>query len=371
MAASGGPDFARRDAEELARIFRWFGEVECPQLDAHLYRALCRGIADDPDLLALAACAPATQPPPNLLFAAVHYLLLGGARADLREWYPALCRGRARDPESAFPAFRAFCLERRPAIERLVATRLTQTNVVQRCSVLLPCFARVHRAGGGAPLALIEIGPSAGLNMQWHRYRYRYRSDGGALAWGDADSPVLVECELRGTAALPELGAMAPAWRRGVDLHPVDVRAGDSVQWLRALVWPDHPGRQERLTRAIGIARRDPPEILAGSAAERLPELLAGAPDDATLCVYGTHTLYQFPRDALRTTLKTLQSASRGRPIDLITMEGTGDRCAEVRHVAYRDGERETLLLARANPHGRWLEWLAGPAAARRAGGRP
>ena len=79
---------------------------------------------------------------------------------------------------------------------------------------------------------------------------------------------------------------------------------------------------------------------------------------DASVCVYGTHTLYQFPKEALRSTLEAMQTASRERPIDFVSMEGTGDRCSELRHTAYRDGGRETTLLARANPHGRWLEWL-------------
>jgi hypothetical protein len=355
------PDFVARSPEELARIFHWFGEVECPQLDAHLYRALCRGVRADPDLLAMAARAPVTQPPPNLLFAAVHYLLLAGEQHPLRAWYPALAGAQARDPENLFPAFRAFCLAHRGAIERLIETRLTQTNVIQRCSVLLPAFARVHRAGGGAPLALVEIGPSAGLNMQWYAFRYLYDGlyDAGALAWGDPGSPVLVECERRGGAPFPDLPPRIPvAWRAGVDIHPVDVDDEDAVRWLRALIWPEHVGRQERLTGAIGVARRDPPRIVAGSAAERLPELLAEAPADATLCVYATHALYQFPKDALRETFKAMQAASRRRPVDFVSMESTGDRCSEVHHTAYRDGGRETVLVARANPHGRWIEWL-------------
>jgi hypothetical protein len=357
MEQTTRPDWAERGSEELARIFHWFGEVECPQLDAHLYRTLCRGVVGDPDLLAMAACAPVTQPPPNLLFAAVHYLLLGGAEHPLRAWYPALAGGPAKEPETVFPAFRAFCLENRVAIEHLIATRLTQTNVIQRCSVLLPSFARVYRGGGGAPLALLELGPSAGLNLQWYAFRYAY--DGGAVAWGDPRSPVLVECERRGSVALPEIPARIPvAWRLGVDIHPIDVEDEDAVRWLRALIWPEHVGRQERLTGAIEVARRDPPRIVAGSAPERLPELLAEAPGDASLCVYATHALYQFPKDALRDTWKAMLAASRKRPVDFVSMESTGDRCSEVHHTAYRDGGRETTLLARANPHGRWIEWL-------------
>lgn len=244
------PDYPSRTLDDLAYQFEYFGEVECPQLDAHLYRALCRGIQHDRELLAMAARAPVTQPPPNLLFAAAHYLLLAGEEHALRAWYPDLApdssRGAVGSPDSAFDPFRAFCLAHRTRIEGLIETRLTQTNVVQRCSALLPAFARVSQEGevageDPAPLALIEIGPSAGLNLFWDRFHYRY--DDGAT-WGASESRVVVECALRGKVGLPPLPAEIPvAWRRGVDLHPVDIRDPDAVLWLRALVWPDHPGR--------------------------------------------------------------------------------------------------------------------------------
>lgn len=360
MAVLARPDPALRTPENLARIFEWFGRMECPQLDAKLYQNLSFAIAKDADLLAIAARASATQPTPNLLFGAVHYLLLGGEDHALRAWYPALAGASCREPETAFPAFRDFCLQHREAIEALVATRLTQTNVVQRCSGLLPGFARVFTREGGRPLALVEIGASAGLNLGWDRYRYAYRRGSEtALGWGDSASRVLVECELRGDVALPALPEAIPvAWRRGVDIQPIDLGEDDAVQWLRGLVWPEHVGRQERLTNAIELARRAPPFLVAADAAAALPALLEAAPADAVACVYGTHTLYQFSRDSLLSTFKAMQAASFARAVYFLSCEGTGDRCSELKLTAYRGGVRETALLARCNPHGRWLEWL-------------
>ncbi len=356
------PDGGDRSPEGLARIFSYFGELECPQIEGWIYQALCRGVARDADLLALAAHAPATQPPPNLLFAAVHFLLLGGALHPLRDFYPALARGAVEPARDVFPVFRDFCLAHRAAIEPLIASRLTQTNVVQRSSALLPAFARVCEAEGGAPLWLVEIGPSAGLNLQWDRFRYRYTPEpasGTTVTWGDASSRVVVECSLRGDVALPPLPREIPvASRSGIDLHPVDVSDPDAVQWLRALVWPDHPGRPERLSGAIEIAREAPPRLVRGDASRALPALIGEAPAGVTVCVYGTHTLYQFPRDALRGTLKAMQAAAAARPIHFLSIEGTGDRCSELKHTTYRGSERETRLAARCNPHGRWLEWL-------------
>lgn len=355
------PDYPSRTPEALAAIFEYFAVEECPQLGAVLYENLCHGIAGNPDLLAMAAVAPPSQPPPNLILGAVHYLLLAGEKSPLRDWYPSLCGDAARDPRSSFPAFREFCLEHRGQIEELIASRLTQTNVIQRCSFLLPAFARVFESRGRAPLALIEIGPSAGLNLQWDRFRYAYTDPESERLreWGDPASGVLVPCELRGSRPLPTLPDQLPvAWRTGVDLNPIDISDDDAVHWLRALIWPDHVDRQERLTSAIEIARDHRPTLVQGDASTSLPELIDAAPPDTTVCVYGSHTLYQFSKDALRATFAALRGASKKRVIDFVSCEGTGERCSELKIVRYENGDYDSTLAARCSPHGRWLEWL-------------
>ena len=98
--------------------------------------------------------------------------------------------------------------------------------------------------------------------------------------------------------------------------------------------------------------------FLRGDAAALLPDLMASAPDEASLCIYGTHTLYQFPQEALIRTLKAMQAAASERTVYFVSIEGTGDRCSELQTTTYRGHERETVLAARCNPHGRWLEWL-------------
>ena len=123
--------------------------------------------------------------------------------------------------------------------------------------------------------------------------------------------------------------------------------------------WERRGSGQERLSAAIEIARAHPPSIVEGDAVKMLPELIARAPADATLCVYGTHTLYQFPRETLIGTLKAMQDASDSRPIHFVSIEGTGERWSELSHTVYRDRQRERTVVARCNPHGRWLEWLA------------
>src|SRR5262249_31479728 len=156
---------------------------------------------DDPEVLSIAAAAGAGQPAPNLLLAAVHYLLLGGTGHAVGDHYPSVS-ARAIPRGDPYPAFRAFCREQRDALVGLLATRRVQTNEVGRSACLLPALSQVARAGGGRPLSLIEIGASAGLNLRFDRYRIEYhvepdsrRADAmGGRAWGDAASPVLLRC---------------------------------------------------------------------------------------------------------------------------------------------------------------------------------
>src|SRR5687767_7873946 len=156
----------------LAERFRRFATVEC-RGSSPLYERLALAIAEDPELLALAAHAPPGQPAPNLLLAAAHWLLHGERGAAAARFYGSLTETPA-PPAGAAPAFRAFCLERADVIRDLLATRRVQTNEVGRCAYLYPAFGVIARLAGGRPLGVIEVGASAGLNLLWDRYGYRY-----------------------------------------------------------------------------------------------------------------------------------------------------------------------------------------------------
>jgi len=349
---------ASRSVEAVARTFHLFGRKEAPQLDSPLYAELCYGISADPELLEIARQTPPEQPPPNLLLAAVQYLLLRGAEHALAAHYPILT-GEPRPLDPAFPLFRDFVLSRRADIVDLVGTRRTQTNVLRRCTCLLPAFASIG-AETQQPLALLDLGASAGLNLGFDRYRYSYRSSGSeCLRWGDPASPVALDAELRGGLPLPALPPELPvAWRRGIDLDPIDVRDDDAMLWLRALIWPEHPERHSRLLDAAAMVREHPLDIARGDAVELLPQQLQQAPRGAALVVYATHSLYQFPRDAVGRLLEILQAHSTQRPIWLLALEGTGPAHSEFAWVRFDGATRQARKLANASPHGWWVEWL-------------
>jgi hypothetical protein len=349
-----------RDVAGLAVKFHIFGRVETPQVESPMYAELSYGISQDPELVELAAHTRLGQPPPNMLFAAVHFLLLSGVDHPLAAHYPAIS-GEPRPLVPAFPAFRDFCLAQREAIIDLLRTRLTQTNVVQRCVCLLPAFAKVHR-DTSLPLALIEVGPSAGLNMNWDRYHYCYvdADDQMVAEWGDANSPVMLRGALRGGRFVPIAPDLPVVWRVGVDINPIDIDDDDQVRWLRALIWPEHVERHGRLLSAIEVAQAHPPEMMRGDAVELVPELLARAPATSAIVVYATHALYQMTREDRVRLLKSVEAFAidRGRRVDLVLMEAGDADYSQIALHTYLPAGRTTHELAHANPHGRWLRWL-------------
>jgi hypothetical protein len=324
--------------DALAAVFERFAAFECAG-HSRLYERLARGVAADPELLALAADAQPGQPVPNLLFAAVHHLLLGGAPGDLARYYPSVGGADEGDP---VPAFRAFCRAHRPAVEHLLATRRVQTNEVRRSAILLPGFARAAERAG-RPRAIVEVGAAAGLNLRWDRYRYDY---GAAGAWGDPDAPLLIRCDPRGTRPPLPAGVPAVVWRVGIDVDPVDVRDPDAAGWLRALVWPDQAHRAALLQQAIAAARADPPRLLAGDALDLLPGVLAEAPPGAALCVFHTFVLNQFTPGGQR----RFAELTAGIPSVLAVQRSPLEPHAELR--------LNDELLARCDQHGGWIEWL-------------
>jgi hypothetical protein len=339
--------------DELSRRFQRFARRECHV--SPLYERFSLGVADDPEVLAIAAQAKPGQPVPNLFLGAVHFLLLKGVQHPLATCYPSLSPAPAASADP-YPSFHAFCLEHQGEIRDLIATRIVQTNEVRRCGCLLPAFAKVAEQAAGRPLAVVEIGASAGLNLLWDRYGYDY---GIGSHYGNPRSPVQIVCGLRNHRRLP-LPAVWPvvATRVGLDLNPIDVRDHDAALWLRALVWPDEEGRAELLQQAVQVARHDPPTLLAGNALDLLPEVLTTIPRDQALCVFHTHTINQFPPEARAHLSALLAEHARGRDLYRVSIEWLGHTYPSLELISHKDGVKTEHLLAYCGSHGEWLEWL-------------
>lgn len=338
----------------LARRFVRFAQVEC-RASSPLYERLSLGVADDSELLALAARSRPGQPAPNLLFGAVHRLLRN-TPGPLAAWYPSLTD--APPPkEDPYPAFRAFCLAHTGPLTDLLTTRAVQTNEVRRVAVLLPALT-VASARGRFRLALIEVGASAGLLLFPDRYGYDY---GDGVRAGDPASPVQLACERRGELP-PPISATLPmvASRTGIDLNPLSASNPEDVAWLQALVWPEHRERARTLAAALALAAENPPELLAGDALDLLPEVLERVPRDVLPCVFHAHTLNQFSAPARERLTALLDASAKERDIVRIglgDLRYDGDDALVVME-SWHKGERQPArVLAAYDPHGRWIAW--------------
>lgn len=269
---------------------------------------------------------PEAKRQPNLLFGVVR--LLGGPVDD-----PA--------------GFHDFTVAHWDEIAANLRVRATQTNEPGRCAVLLPVLAKLPQ-----PLALLEVGASAGLGLYPDRYSYRY----GDRLLGTGGP--LLECQLTGTEPpdrLPEV-----VWRAGLDLNPLRVTDAEDVGWLDALIWPEHEHRRERLRAAAAIAAADPPELIRGDLVDDLPALAARAPAGATLVVFHTSVLYQVPepqRQAFEALVRTLPGhrISVEAP-GVVPFDGLPPAPDDTLHnVVALDG----VPLAWARGHGQAMSWFA------------
>ena len=288
---------------------------------------------------------------PNVFFAAVHFLLFEAPQHELSSFYGSLCR-EPRPVIQAHHAFRDFVLANTARLIPLLETRITQTNEVGRCSFLLPAFTSVHQSAGGQPLAVIDVGCSAGLHLRWDRYHYDY----GGVQAGDPHAHVSLTCELRGRR-MPPLPQRFPEcrYRLGIDLNPVDLTNPIERRWFDALIWPEHAGRRRLASAAIDELLNDPPRIVKGDAVDVLEPELEKVPSDATLIVYNSAALCQGGAADEAAIAKILTAFSLRRPSHWLHCENE-----EVRLRSLDGGHMTDTRLANKDGHGRWLEWLNG-----------
>lgn len=233
--------------------------------DSPCFAAWAHGVAGDGEVQAWLAGLPEPKQQPNLVFAAArwHGTPAPGPYAGLRE---ALLGDDGR--------IRATVLE-----------RATQTNEVGRLATLTPAFAALAGGDGGEPLALVEVGASAGLCLYPDRFSYAWATPRGTVRAGRGyELACRVEGDAFPSAAAPRVPEVA--WRGGVDLHPLDVHDDDQMAWLEVLVWPEHDDRRRTLAAAVAVARAEPPRLETGDLLDRLPALVAEASGHGRVVVF-------------------------------------------------------------------------------------
>ena len=241
-------------------------------------------------------------------------------------------------------------------LSRAVADRPVQTNEVQRCWVLLPCFLELARLSGHTRLDLVELGPSAGLNLMWDRYRYVYE----AGDWGPEDAALTLRGRERRPVP-PELLELRPRIGRrvGIDLAPVDVTTDEGALHLKSFIWADQVHRLELLDRAIQTLREAPPQLIRGDIADELPRVLANRSKAALTVVWQTSVLGYVPDDSRRRVYEALAEAGAERPLGWISA-GSSRRPPEHEWALKVRlwPAHESSVVAHADYHGAWLEWV-------------
>ncbi len=283
------------------------------------------------------------------LTGALHALVLGGRDAELAAVYPP----HEASPEAIDAAARSAIARHDVFVESFLANA-PQTNEVARAAMLMPGFLLVARETG-LPLAIAEIGASAGLNLNLDRFSIRY----GDLAVGPADTPVKLTPEVR---AMPPLdGRLDIASRIGCDIAPVDLSDPAARQRLRAYVWADQPARLARLDAALELAAAYPPAVEQADAPDFVRRWLALRRDGEAAVLFHSIMWQYMPqesRDAIMALLADAGSrATVDRPLAHLRMEPLAgpDGFATLILTTWPGGE--TRHLARCDFHGRWIDW--------------
>ncbi len=267
------------------------------------------------------------------------------ARAD---WTMAEVWPLARDFIAANPAWMAQFIQSAP-----------QTNETRRTIALLAGFLEIAKAHG-APMDILEIGASAGLNLHWDRFAYRTAS----WAWG-GESTVRVDTDWSGPSP-PVDADLRVRHRAACDLNPLDVRDPAQRLQLRAYIWPDQPERLARFDAAADMAIAAGVQVERADAAAWLEAKLAARAADAVTVVYHS-VFYQYPPPETRQRIAdVIAAAGAAGPAPLVWLR--------LEPEAVIGGPRDSLrfvvdtvswpwgahrLLAETDGHVRWVKMPA------------
>jgi hypothetical protein len=349
-------------ARTLAQVYRHFGEVEVAETSP-LYERVAVALSASEEALGAIEAAPARRRHPRVILAALHDLALAGGAPALAAAYAA------GDGDAAASAAIDTLVGMTDSVVAIVARRQTRTNETGRCAVLYPAVAEAARRVGADTVGLIDVGCSAGLNLQVDRVGITY---GNGQSLGDPSSPVQLSCSIVGDRPIPTRAMPEVVARVGVDVDPLDVTDPEDARWLRACLWPDQPERLARLEAELALAATAPPLLLRGDPVEVLPDALARVPTDALAVVTTTWALSLFPLERRLRFLHRLDEAAAGRAVAWVSAEGVGvaptiptlgDRRASGHSIiglaVFDRSALHAQAIGRCWSKGRLLAWLA------------
>jgi hypothetical protein len=342
--------------DELVRMLR--GQAHyCGVIGSPLYEGLLEHAAEDVvdggpawDVLEGHDQAVMESMLPLRMMGGVHRLVLAGEAPALARFYPSV--GGSADAEAAWPALRELLGDARDRIRHEIETPV-QTNEVARCAALLGGFLTVAR-DTGLPLRVLEIGASAGFNLNWDSYRY----ESGGRSWGPGTSKVRFDGFLE-QGDLPFDVDATVIDRRGCDLSPLDPSSERDRLALRSVVWPDMVDRFRQLDAALDLAVARPVTLDRADAIDWAQRQLRQLdPGKATVLFHSLVMLYLGEEGRARLTDAIQEAGERATtkaPLAWLRMELGGDE-ADVHLTTWPGGEER--LVARAHYQGASVTWL-------------
>ncbi|MGN6679621.1 MAG: DUF2332 domain-containing protein [Streptosporangiaceae bacterium] len=346
----------------VAEVYRRFGEADAAGTSP-LYTRVAVALGESDAALQAIEAVPARKRHPTIILAALHDLVLAGRAPALAAAY------EAADGDAAARAAIDTLVRMTESVGAIAVRRRARPNETGRNAVLYPAIAEAARRAGAKAVGLIDVGCSAGLNLNVDRVGITV-SNGQSL--GDPSSPVQQSSSLVGDRPIPARGMPEVVARIGVDRDPIDVTNEDDARWLRACLPPDQPERAARLRGEMALAATDPPLLLRGDVVEVLPGAFARVPASALPVVTTTWALSQLALESRLRFLRRLEEAAAHRVVAWVSVEGVGvapevptlgDRRASGHSIIGLAVSEESALRAEAIgrcwSRGRFLAWLA------------
>ncbi len=213
-------------------------------------------------------------------------------------------------------------------------------------------------ARAGSSFELNELGASAGINTMMNRYHY----DLGGVMAGPKDSPMRIKPDWRGPP--PPQATVKIISAKGCDLAPVDLSDPDAALRVKSYVWPENRERITRMDAAIALAAEKRPDVVKADALDWVLEQLVAPQDDGVTRVFNHSIVWQYiPAERRQAITEAIEAAgaraTAEKPLAWMMLETNRETFAHELRVRYWPGGEDWKLLAQAQAHGSWVEWLA------------
>ncbi|MEQ8410937.1 MAG: DUF2332 domain-containing protein [Erythrobacter sp.] len=291
----------------------------------------------------------------------LHHLVLTGADRRLERVYAGQVTAQEEIDALVCELAQSFDTLLLPWLDRP-----PQTNEAGRSASIMAGLLWLARRAQPR-FALFETGASAGVNTMLDRFAFRL----GETEVGPAGSIMRIEPEWRGTSPPAPPEGFAIDALSGCDLAPIDLADPEAALRLKAYVWPDAPGRLARIDAAIALASECAPEVARMDADAFVEQQLDRPQTVGTTCALFHSIMWQYlpaaTQDAISARMEAAGAeASEERPLAWLALETDPETFAHDLTVRLWDGGEhrgQPVKLARAHPHGAWVEWLGGQGA--------